>query len=143
MIYDVIEYKGFGVVESPTIENDRKPFPSIEEAIDYLQSNRKDKGLSWANWETPYSYIIQSSMEGKVMVTYTSKDIDNFIKLKNESSENKSLDYNKIFEMNNIISDIDTIADFLINAPKTREISLATTKLQEANFWLKHYVDNL
>ena len=56
--YTVVESEGFGVMESPIKEVFRRSFQSKLEAETFLDSYRKDKNLSWANWETPFTYII-------------------------------------------------------------------------------------
>lgn len=76
MYYDIVESKGFGVVESPIIEMSRKTFNDIGVALNYLYINRKDKNLSWNNWETPYTYKIQSHIDGKLIKSYTDAEIN-------------------------------------------------------------------
>lgn len=56
--YIVIESEGFGVMESPITEVFRSEFNNKEDAECFLKNYRKDNGLSWCNWETPYTYKI-------------------------------------------------------------------------------------
>jgi hypothetical protein len=55
----VIENRGFGVIESPIETVFTKDFDTKEEAEEFLNGYRKDKNLSWASWETPYTYEIK------------------------------------------------------------------------------------
>lgn len=71
LTYEIVEYKGFGVMEDRIVEVFRKEFKTLEEALEFLDGYRKDKNMSWANWETPYTYTIY-----KKEVTYTSVKID-------------------------------------------------------------------
>lgn len=102
-LYDVVEFEGFGVIESPIKENSRVTKHSLEEAILYLKQNRKDKNLSWSNWETPYTYIIEHHVDGKLIKRYSRSDIDTII----------ITDYNKS-DINDIITNKE-IGVYLLN----------------------------
>ncbi len=57
--YRVVEKEGFGVQENPTTTAYTKDFDTKEKAEKFLDGYRKDKNLSWRNWETPYTYEIK------------------------------------------------------------------------------------
>ena len=57
--YEVVESKGFGVMEDPMEIVFTKEFETLKEAEEFLDGYRKDKNQSWANWETPYTYKIR------------------------------------------------------------------------------------
>lgn len=139
--YTVIESEGFGVLESPMQEKFRKTFNTREEAEEFLDSYRKDKNLSWANWETPYTYKIKEDNIQEITDVNTNLD---YLNWKEEKPHIEKVDW-----LRGSIEQTLLAIRFIGELPLSGSVYFdtfvnnITTHLSEARFWLGFELERL